>query len=67
MKEAVIKIIDMLTQENFHWAFKKLLERYNKSLETGGDYFEGGLSFMCVPSTKMLIRKSLEAYKRFIK
>ena len=27
MKEAVTKIIDMLTQENFHGAFQKLLER----------------------------------------
>ena len=25
MKEAVTKVIDMLTQENFHWAFQKLL------------------------------------------
>ena len=27
MKEAVTKVIDMLTQENFHAAFQKLLER----------------------------------------
>ena len=26
MKEAVTKVIDMLTQENFHWAFQNLLE-----------------------------------------
>ena len=25
MKEAVMKVIDMLTQEGFHWAFQKLL------------------------------------------
>ena len=30
MKEAVTKVIDMLTQEDFHGAFQKLLERYNK-------------------------------------
>ena len=30
MKEAVMKVIDMLTQEDFHGAFQKLLERYNK-------------------------------------
>ena len=27
MKEAVTKVIDMLTQEDFHVAFQKLLER----------------------------------------
>ena len=29
MKEAVTKDIDTLTQEDFHGAFQKLLERYN--------------------------------------
>ena len=29
MKEAVTKVIDTLTQEDFHGAFHKLLERYN--------------------------------------
>ena len=29
MKEAVMKVIDMLTQEDFHGAFQKLLEWYN--------------------------------------
>ena len=28
MKEAMTKVIDMLTQENFHGAFQKLLEQY---------------------------------------
>ena len=32
MKEAVTKVIDMLTQEDFHGALQKLLERYNKGL-----------------------------------
>ena len=41
MKEAVTKVIDMLTQEDFHGAFQKLLELYNKCIEAGGDYFEG--------------------------
>ena len=41
MKEAMTKVIDMLTQEDFHGAFQKLLERYNKCIATGGDYFEG--------------------------
>ena len=41
MKEAVTKVIDMLTQEDFHGALKKLLERYNKGIAAGGAYFEG--------------------------
>ena len=41
MKESVTKVIDTHTQEDFHWAFKKLLERYNKCIVAGGDYFEG--------------------------
>ena len=41
MKEAVTKVIDTLTQEDFHSAFQKLLERYNKYIAAGGDYFEG--------------------------
>ena len=41
MKEAVTKVIDMLKQEDFHGAFQKLLERYNKWIAAGGDYFEG--------------------------
>ena len=41
MKEAVTKVIDMLTQEDFHGAFQKLLEWYNKCIAARGDYFEG--------------------------
>ena len=41
MKEAVTKVIDTLTEEDFHRALQKLLERYNKSIAAGGDYFEG--------------------------
>ena len=40
MKEAVTKVIDTLTQEDFHGAFQKLLKRY-KCIAAGGDYFEG--------------------------
>ena len=29
MKEAVMKVIDMLTDDYFHGAFQKLLEQYN--------------------------------------
>ena len=39
--EAVTKAIDTLTQGEFHGAFQKLLERYNKCIAAGGDYFEG--------------------------
>ena len=56
MKEAVTKVIDTLTQENFHGAFQKMLEWY-KYIATGGDYFEGDYSFMCVLSIKVPIRK----------
>ena len=41
MKEAVTKFIDILTHEDFHGAFHKLLERYNKWIAAGGDYFKG--------------------------
>ena len=41
MKEAVTKVIDTLTQKDFHGAFQKLLELYNKCIAAGGDYFEG--------------------------
>ena len=38
MKEAVMKVIDTLRQEDFDWAFQKLLERHNKSITAGGGY-----------------------------
>ena len=57
MKEAVTKAIDTLTQEDFHGAFQKLLERHNKCIEAGGDYFEGDYSLICVLPIKMPIRK----------
>ena len=41
MKEAVMKVIDTLTQEDFDGALQKLLERYNKCIAAGGDYFKG--------------------------
>ena len=40
IEKAVTKVIDTLTQEDFHGAFQKLLERY-KCIAAGGDYFEG--------------------------
>ena len=41
MKEDVTKVIDTLTQDDFHGAFQKLLEWSNKCIAAGGDYFEG--------------------------
>ena len=41
LKEAVTKVIDTLTEDDFYGAFQKLLEHYNKCIAAGGDYFEG--------------------------
>ena len=57
MKEAVTKVIDTITQEDFDGASQKLLEQYNKYIASGGDYSEEDLSFMCVLSIKVPIRK----------
>ena len=53
MKEALTKVIDTLTQEDFHGD----LERYNKGIAAGRDCFEGDKSFMRVLSIKVPIRK----------
>ena len=39
-KEAVTKVIDMLTQEDFHGAFRRWWQRY-KCIAAGGDYLDG--------------------------
>ena len=63
MKEAVTKGIDTLTQEDFHEAFQKLLELYNKCIAAGGDYFQGGLEFyVCTINKSAHTKKSLETY-----
>ena len=56
MKEAVMKVIDTLTQEDFHGSFQKLLEQY-KCIAAGGDYFEGDESFICILSIQVPIQK----------
>ena len=56
MKEAVTKVIDTLTQEDFHGAFQRVFERYNMCIAAGRDYVEGDSSFMCVLSIKVPIR-----------
>ena len=40
MNKVVTKVIDMLTQEDFHGAFQKLLGWY-KGIAAGGNYFKG--------------------------
>ena len=59
MKEVVTKVIDTLTQEDFHGAFQKLLEQYNKCIAAREDYFEGDKNFMCVLSIKVAIWKKV--------
>ena len=66
MKEAVTKVIDTLTQEDFHGAFQKFLVRYNNCIATGGDYFDGDKSFMCELSIKMPYEKSQETYRMYL-
>ena len=41
MKEAVTRVLNTPTQEDFQGAFQKLLERYNKCIDVEGEYFEG--------------------------
>ena len=59
MKESVTKIIDTLTQKDFHGAFQKLMEWYNKCIAAGGGYFERDYSFTGVLLIKVPIRKKV--------
>ena len=59
MKEDVTKVIDTLTQEDFHGAIQEMLEWY-KCIAARGDYFEGNKSFVSVLSIKVPIRKVLK-------
>ena len=45
MKEDVTKVIDTLTQEDFHGTFQKFLDQYNKCIAAGGEYIEGDYTF----------------------
>ena len=56
-KEAVTKVTETLTQDDFHGAFQMLLGQYNKCITAGENYFEGNLSFMSVLSIKLPTRK----------
>ena len=41
MKEAVTKVIDMLTQVDFHWGLAEVVGTVQHCIAAGGDYFEG--------------------------
>ena len=59
MKEAVT-----LTQEDFHDAFQKLLEQYNKCIATGVRLLGRGLQFhVCTINKSAHTKKSLETYR----
>ena len=63
MKEAVTKVIDTLTREDFHGAFQELLERSNNCIAAGEDYFEGGVVFhVCTTNKSAHTKKSMETY-----
>ena len=62
MKEAVTKVIDMLTQEDFHGAFEKLLERYNKCIAAGEDFSKGTRVSCMYDQLKCQYEKGLETY-----
>ena len=53
MKEAVTKVIDTLTQEDF----QKLLERYNKCIAAGGDNFKGDEFHVCTINKSVNTKK----------
>ena len=59
MKEAVTKVTDTLTQEDFHRAFQKLLERYNKCIVAGGDFFKRVLEFHVCTINKSAFTKKV--------
>ena len=55
-----MKVIDTLAQEDFDGTFQKLLKWYKKCIAAGGEYVEMDLSFVCVLSIKVPIRKKSE-------
>ena len=48
MKETVANVIDTFTQEDFHVACQKLLERYNKSALQPEEITSKGTKVSCV-------------------
>ena len=64
IKEAVTKVIDTLTQEDFHGAFQKLLEWYNSQRRR---LLWRGLEFhVCTINKSASMKKSLETYLMII-
>ena len=57
MKKAVMKVIDTFTQEDFHRAFQKLLEWYNKCIAARGDYFKGDEFHVCTINKSAHMKK----------
>ena len=58
MEDAVTKVIDTLTQENFHGAFPKLFERYNKCISRTGLLWRGVKFYVCTINKSALTKKS---------
>ena len=57
MKEAVIKVIDTLTQEDFHWAFQKLFGTVEQAHFSRTRSLRRGLEFHVCTINKVPIRK----------
>ena len=63
MKEAVTKVTDTFTQEDFRGAFQKLLERYNKCNAIRRRLLRRGLEFhVCTINKSAHSQKNLENY-----
>ena len=60
MKEAVTKVIDTLIQENFHAAFHKFFERYNKCIRRGLEFH------VCTINKSAHTKKCLETYSMIL-
>ena len=58
MKEAVTKVIDTLTEEDFHGAFQKLLEKYNNALQLGRLLRRGLEFYVCTLNKSAHTKKS---------
>ena len=57
MKEAVTKVIDTLTQEEFDGAFQKLLEQYNKCIAAGVCTIKSKFQKILVENTTVIAHK----------
>ena len=59
-KEALTKVFDTPTQEDFHGSFQKSLEWYKNCIAAGWDYFWRGLEFHVCLETYLMILLSLK-------